>query len=141
MSQTLLSRLVLAAATVPLLLTAQVTVKRVPAHSTNAVAGQDLYREYCAVCHGSDAKGGGPAAAALKMAPSDLTTISRRNGGKYPEVKVLRSINGQGANIPAHGSADMPIWGQIFRSVSSDQNLSDMRVYNLVKYLEKIQVK
>src|SRR5581483_9497971 len=78
-------------------------IKRVPAHATMSIAGQDLFREYCAVCHGSNAKGGGPAAAALNVKPADLTGISQRNGGKYPEIRVQRVINGDDSMM-AHGS-------------------------------------
>src|SRR5687767_185607 len=88
---------------------AQAQVKRVPAKPANTMEGKELYRQYCAVCHGLEGKGGGPAAAALTAAPSDLTTASRRNGGKYPEVRILRAINGE-VGVPAHGSADMPVW-------------------------------
>jgi mono/diheme cytochrome c family protein len=97
-----------------------------------------VYREYCAVCHGSDAKGNGPAAAALKAKPTDLTQISRKNEGKYPEVRVQRVINGED-DVLAHGSRDMPIWGQIFRQGQPDRG--QLRIYNLVRYIEQIQEK
>ena len=115
-------------------------IKRVPAHPTTAIAGQDLFREYCAVCHGSDAKGTGPAAAALKVKPADLTQISRKNGGKYPEIRVQRVINGED-DVAAHGNRDMPIWGQIFRHMSANEDEGAVRVYNLVKYIEQMQAK
>ena len=50
-------------------------------------------------------------------------------------MKVLRSISGEAADIPAHGSAEMPVWGTVFRSVSADERVSDMRVYNLIRDL------
>lgn len=115
-------------------------IKKIPAHPTSSIAGQDLFREYCAVCHGSDAKGTGPAAAALKVKPADLTQISQKNGGKYPEVRVQRIINGDD-EVQAHGSRDMPIWGQIMRHMSSNQDLGAVRIFNLVKYIETIQGK
>jgi mono/diheme cytochrome c family protein len=115
-------------------------IKKVPARSTASVAGQDLFREYCAVCHGNDAKGEGPAAVALKAKPADLTLISKRNNNKYPEIRVQRVINGEDT-VTAHGSRDMPVWGQIFRSMSSNQDMGAVRVYNLVKYIEQIQSK
>ena len=118
----------------------QPTIKKIPAHATTSMAGQDLFREYCAVCHGNDAKGSGPAAAALKTKPADLTLISRKNANKYPEIRVQRVINGEDEMV-AHGSRDMPIWGQIFRHMSSNEDLGAVRVYNLVKYVESIQVK
>src|SRR5579871_2852648 len=42
-------------------------------------SGQAMYKEYCAVCHGNDGKGNGPAASALKKAPADLSTLTSRN--------------------------------------------------------------
>src|SRR5437016_583461 len=107
------------------------TMKKVPVHSTTAIAGKDLYREYCAVCHGAAGKGDGPAADALKTAPPDLTQIARKNGGKYPEMKVQHIITGEAEEPSAHGSKDMPVWGHIFRRMGAGANV---RVYNLVKY-------
>jgi mono/diheme cytochrome c family protein len=116
------------------------TVKKVPVHPARTVSGKELFREYCAVCHGTDGKGGGPAAVALKIPPSDLTQVAARNGGKFPEVKVQHAINGE--NTPAaHGSRDMPMWGNVFEHMSSNPDLGRIRVYNLVKYIEEIQAK
>lgn len=115
-------------------------IKRVPARTTASLTGQDLFREYCAVCHGNDAKGTGPAADALKKKPADLTAISRKNGGTFNEIRVQRVINGDDS-VLAHGSREMPIWGQIFRHMSSNPDLGTVRVYNLVKYIEQIQAK
>jgi len=117
------------------------TVKKVPVRSTQAMAGKDLFREYCAVCHGTSGKGDGPAAIALKTMPADLTEIARKNGGKFPEVKVQNIINGQGEEPAAHGSRDMPVWGNIFRHMGTSPDLGTVRVYNLVKYIEGIQAK
>ncbi len=49
-----------------------------------SVRGPDLYHAHCAACHGSDGKGNGPAAAALKTKPADLTVLAKNNGGKFP---------------------------------------------------------
>jgi len=118
----------------------QPTIKKIQAHPTTSISGQDLFREYCAVCHGNDAKGSGPAAAALKVKPADLTQVSRKNGGTFPEIHVQRVINGEDA-VTAHGSRDMPMWGQIFHQMSSNPDIGSMRIYNLVKYVEQIQAK
>ena len=115
-------------------------IKRIPARSTATLTGQDLFREYCAVCHGTDATGEGPAATALKVKPANLTQISRKNDGKYPEIRVQRVINGED-EVSAHGSREMPVWGQIFRHLSANQDLGAVRVYNLVKYIEQVQAK
>ena len=98
-SEILIPALVAAVILVPMLL-AEPGIKRVPAHPTTALSGQELFHEYCAVCHGVDAKGGGPAAAALLVKPDDLTQIARKNGNKYPEVKVQRiQLRSQAASI------------------------------------------
>jgi mono/diheme cytochrome c family protein len=113
-------------------------IKEVNAHSTDSWKGVDLYKEFCAVCHGTDGKGNGPAASALKAQPTDLTTITRRNNSKYPELKIQQIIKGDG-NIPAHGSLDMPTWGNIFKSISSNGAFGEMRINALVTYLQQIQ--
>ncbi|MGA3041782.1 MAG: c-type cytochrome [Bryobacteraceae bacterium] len=116
-------------------------VKKVPVHATQAMAGKDLFREYCAVCHGTSGKGDGPAAAGLKVPPSDLTQISKKNGGKYPELLVQHTIKGETEGPIAHGSPEMPVWGYIFRHMAANEDVGTMRVYNLVKYIEEIQAK
>jgi len=102
--------------------------------------GPVLYRAYCAVCHGKDGKGGGPAASALKTAPTDLTQLAKSHGGKFPLGTVRQALGG-GTSTPAHGSEEMPIWGPIFRAMTPDQNIAKLRVDNLLRYLESIQEK
>jgi hypothetical protein len=115
------------------------TIKRVPVTDVHTIDGQVLFDHYCAVCHGKDAKGTGPAADALKKGPADLTQISRRSGGTFPEVHVMRIIKGDDV-VGAHGSRDMPIWGELFTSLSSKET-TELRVNALMKYLETIQAK
>jgi mono/diheme cytochrome c family protein len=104
-----------------------------------SVEGPDLFRAYCASCHGKDGKGNGPAASALKATVPDLTLISKRNGGKFPVERIRRIIMGEGM-IASHGSREMPVWGPIFHQVESDVDRGPVRLENLVKYLESIQV-
>jgi mono/diheme cytochrome c family protein len=106
-----------------------------------SLEGATLYHAYCAVCHGVNGKGGGPAASALKTTPPDLTQITRRNGGPFPALRVQKIISGEEAATPAHGSREMPIWGPIFGQIAWDQDLGKVRVYNLSKYLESLQQK
>ena len=54
------------------------------------VAGSAVFKTYCAVCHGKEAKGDGPLAGSLRFTPSDLTLIAKRNGGTYPSDQVFR---------------------------------------------------
>jgi mono/diheme cytochrome c family protein len=117
--------------------------KPVPPILTESLVGADLYRSYCASCHGSDGKGKGPVAAVLKVAPADLTTLARRNGGKYPAGLVQDTLNGARTPNPsaAHGTSEMPLWGAIFRQLDTKESVAKVRVDNLVKYLESIQAR
>lgn len=103
--------------------------------------GPELFKAYCATCHGRDAKGGGPMAGSLRIAPTDLTRIAARNGGKFPFLQVQRIISGEQQPPSTHGTREMPVWGPIFSEVSWDQDLGRVRIYSLAMYLETIQVK
>jgi len=119
----------------------QTTIKNVPVKETSPTSGKDMYKAYCAVCHGNDGKGGGPAAPAMKVPPTDLTLLAKNNGGKYPSLKVVSSINGE-TNLPAHGSRDMPVWGQLFWSMShGHESEVQQRAVNLSRYIETLQAK
>jgi len=115
------------------------TIKTVPVRDTPTIDGKTMFHEYCAVCHGDEAKGNGPAADALKKRPADLTQIARKNNGQFPEVKVMRVIQGDDVTA-AHGSRAMPIWGTIFRSLGSEQT-ETLRVNSLMRYIQGIQAK
>ncbi len=117
------------------------TIKHVPIKNTSPVSGTEMYKAYCAVCHGTDGKGGGPAASALKVPPTDLTLLSKNNGGKYPALKVESAIRGE-SSLPAHGSKEMPVWGALFWSMSSGHESEvQQRVSNLTRYIESLQAK
>ena len=138
--------LLVIAGMVPLRLSAQAPtsksspkVKVVAATPIVSVEGKDNFDAYCAVCHGSDAKGHGPAAPAMKAAVPDLTTIALRNQGKFDPFRVELIVKGTGKTAtPAHGVETMPIWGDVFRT--EDPTRVTLRVKNLVKYVESIQV-
>lgn len=116
-------------------------VKHVPIADVPANSGKAMFQNYCAVCHGSDAKGNGPAAPALKTPPTDLTVLAQRNGGKYPSAHIASVIRGQ-AITPSHGSQDMPIWGPLFSSISQGHDAQiQQRTTNLVAYIESLQAK
>ena len=104
-----------------------------------AVSGQAIYEDYCAVCHGRDGKGDGPAARALKTAPVNLTQISHKHAGSFPEADIRKMILGQDM-MPSHGTEAMPIWGQIFTKIG-DPNSVAQRADALVAYLRQIQAK
>jgi mono/diheme cytochrome c family protein len=116
-------------------------VKHAPIKSTSPASGKEMFNSYCAVCHGTDGKGGGPAASALKTPPADLTMLGKNNGGKFPAMKVSSTINGT-SDLAAHGSKDMPVWGPLFRGMSGGHDAEvQQRVANLTKYVESLQVK
>jgi len=114
-------------------------IKHVPIKPTSAASGQQMYRAYCAVCHGIDGKGKGPAAEALRVAPADLTALAEKNSGKYPALKVSAVLRGE-SGVPAHGSKEMPIWGKLFWSMSGGHESEvQQRIANLNKHIESLQ--
>lgn len=112
----------------------------VPAKKSPIVpTGRDIFMERCAVCHGEDGRGNGPAVGSLKVAPADLTLLSKNNRGVFPAERVKRVV-GQEVEITAHGSREMPIWGDLFHAkTAADQQTANERFTSLVSYLESIQ--
>jgi mono/diheme cytochrome c family protein len=105
---------------------------------TDPKSGKEMFFLYCASCHGFDGQGDTTAATAFKRPPPDLTLLSRRNSGKYPIARVESVIQGE-ADVPAHGSRTMPMWGQVFRGMQNDQVIVKLRVHNLAEYVKSIQ--
>jgi mono/diheme cytochrome c family protein len=113
----------------------------IPVPQTAPTSGKQMYVNYCAPCHGVDARGHGPVAAELKRPPIDLTVLSRNNGGTFPG-KHITSVLEYGSEIPSHGTAQMPVWGPIFgRMDTSLPGEKMLRISNLSHFLESIQVK
>jgi mono/diheme cytochrome c family protein len=116
-------------------------IKKVPIQPTPAASGEAMFKAYCAVCHGTGGKGDGPAANALKKRPADLTQLARKNNGTFPDVHVMNFITGQDV-VAAHGSRDMPVWGDLFRSLSpNDQEVVKLRLNNVADYVKSLQAK
>lgn len=104
-------------------------------------SGQQMYRFYCAACHGAEAKGRGPAAALLTNPPPDLTTLSKRHLGAFPREYVT-SVLEFGPGVSAHGSSDMPTWGPIFRYYDKqNERVVQERIKRLCDYLASLQVR
>jgi|SRR5579863_4084124 len=107
----------------------------------DSVDGPALFKAYCAVCHGTDARGGGPMSVSLKVAPADLTRIAVRNGGMYPQTRVERIISGEELITGGHGTRAMPVWGPIFSQIAWDQDLGRLRIHNLAAYIGRLQAR
>jgi mono/diheme cytochrome c family protein len=103
--------------------------------------GEQTYKQYCAVCHGPDAKGHGPLAPLLRTPPPDLTTLAKRHLGKFP-YDYVASVLEFGPGVSAHGSSDMPTWGPIFRHFDNqNERIVRQRIKNLCDYLASLQGK
>jgi mono/diheme cytochrome c family protein len=104
--------------------------------------GPQLFRYYCASCHGREAEGNGPVAPFFKLQPPDLTEISRRSGGTFPAEHIRRIIDGRDMIAP-HGAREMPVWGFVFAMETEDaaagRAKADATVARLVEYLRSIQ--
>ncbi|MGA7077538.1 MAG: c-type cytochrome [Terriglobales bacterium] len=125
---------------VSLAVSAQISNQQQPA--IRPVEGATIFRNYCASCHGIDGRGKGPVARALKRDVPDLTRLSLRNGGAFPGIHVRTIIMFGGDELlSAHGSKEMPMWGSIFHEIEFDQDLGNVRLENVTKYLESIQRK
>jgi len=95
--------LVLAAAVclaLPLLADDTPKIKRIPAHPTTAVAGQDLFREYCAVCHGTGGAGDGPIVPKYPNPPAYQVEKSKA----LPDGNMFHVITFGRNNMPSHAA-------------------------------------
>jgi mono/diheme cytochrome c family protein len=104
------------------------------------LGGAAIFKNYCSSCHGASGSGDGPVAPALKAKVPMLTTLARRNRGKFPSARV-RSIIAGDENHAAHGSREMPVWGPLFHQIQNDQDLGYVRLQNVTEYLISIQQK
>jgi len=113
----------------------------IPVNRTNATSGKQMYVNYCAPCHGVDGRGHGAYAPVLKSQPTDLTVLSRNRNGKFPDSHIAAVLE-NGAEVPSHGTTEMPVWGPILAKMSQG-NTQDrlLRISNLSRYLETMQVK
>lgn len=116
--------------------------------STTSI-GKLEFQKNCAACHGMSGKGDGPFVEFLKQAPSDLTTLSQKNGGIFPQENVYDWIR-DASKIRAHGSQDMPIWGERYSKEIIEQfgpmytgpaSSVRQRILELVFYIATIQQK
>jgi mono/diheme cytochrome c family protein len=121
---------------------AQTSAKTGP--KANVAAGKELFHQHCSVCHGESGKGNGSmydresAEPARRVPPADLTALSGGNAGKFPADRVRNAIYSKGS-IPAHGTPEMPAWGNVFYDMKSDPKRLEQRVRDLTAYIESIQ--
>lgn len=103
-------------------------------------SGRQLYRTYCASCHGVDGRGDGPMAPALRAEPTDLTLLEAR--GAFHESRIMAVIDGR-RQVDAHGSREMPVWGGVFVSELDTLQYTEyttlLRTRDLMEYLRSIQ--
>ena len=109
--------------------------------------GESEYRLHCAACHGLTGRGDGPIGQFLKTPAPNLALISQRNGGKYPVQKIYNIIDGSSV-IAAHGTRDMPLWGDRYSSETDPQtpdqaalakDQAQLRILSLVYFLGSLQ--
>lgn len=103
-------------------------------------SGKEMFTAYCAPCHGIRGKGDGPAASAFRTPPSDLTRLAQKNKGKFPGAEVAHEL--KDAYEAPHGSREMPVWGPVLSEISpKSEAIGALRIANIVKYIETLQVK
>lgn len=106
------------------------------------VTGGEVFRTYCATCHGPSGRGDGPLASSMRRRPADLAEIAKRNGGEYPSEIVFRTIDGK-TPVRGHGGPDMPVWGDAFARShdGGDASIVKERIDSLVDFIRTLQVK
>ncbi|WP_323770338.1 c-type cytochrome [Antarctobacter sp.] len=113
------------------------------AQAQNAEVGASYFGQYCATCHGMDAKGDGPMTQMMTVMVPDLTLLSADADGKFPMLDVIHIIDGR-TGLRAHGGP-MPVYGAVFRSESGgDTSDADVlfglgKVLSIAYYLESVQ--
>jgi mono/diheme cytochrome c family protein len=111
------------------------------ARESDLAAGKDTFTKYCASCHGVSGKGDGPAAAAFKPPPMDLTALSKTHDGKFPTSYVAAVLK-FGRNVLAHGDVDMPVWGSRFKAIDpAGDPTGQHHIDDVVAYVESLQLK
>jgi mono/diheme cytochrome c family protein len=132
----------LAAATAVALAVAAQAQTQVPREQqpliVKTTVGSELYKFYCSTCHGSDAKGRAAASLARPAAP-DLTLLARYSGGVFPRDRVFEVIRHGSGAVAGHGGSAMPVWGAIFRGLDGNDKMVEIRIANLVDYLQTVQ--
>ena len=132
------SVLLIAAGTVA----AEVVIKQVPMTSKDIVGldGQGMYDQLCAVCHGVDGKGDGPANPALDRPAPDLTQLSADGRPGYTHAELESVIAGRDRTVHKD-MVGMPLWETEFQYVRSwngrpRTSYARVKVHTLAEYVE-----
>ena len=111
-----------------------------PVYST--AVGKATYATYCASCHGVDLRGKGEIAATLASKPTDLTRLAAENEGVFPVERLMKTVDGRD-DVAAHGSREMPVWGELFLWPESDtperRAQVERKIGELVAYIRQAQ--
>ena len=103
--------------------------------------GQDTYEAHCASCHGADARGNGPAANLLEKPAPPLITLREKYNGHFPVDELYSMIEGND-KVGAHGTRQMPVWGNIWSEEDGTpirREIVDRRINELIEYLRSVQ--
>lgn len=107
-------------------------------------AAKAMYLRYCGACHGESGKGDGVVSGFLRPRPTDLTQIAKKAGGAYSSPQVVQMIDGT-KTVRAHGDADMPVWGEVFRQRATTPLSQRVEIQGklllIAEYLRSIQEK
>ena len=110
--------------------------------SDPVASGEEAFMQYCASCHGQDGRGNGPVADVMTVEPANLTQLRARSGGTFPVDSVYAYIDGR-ADVQAHGTRAMPVWGNVWGEEPGGEPVPreevDLRIRQLVEYIRSIQ--
>lgn len=121
-----------------------------PATAQDAMSiGQFEFANSCVQCHGPAGKGDGPLVSFMTGSMPDITQLQKANGGVFPVTRVFGVIDGS-ARVGAHGTSEMPAWGQRYRQGAAEwlgyqgapgeaEALVQLRILALVEYISSLQ--
>jgi mono/diheme cytochrome c family protein len=112
------------------------------AQDYSQLSGAKLYERFCASCHGDTGRGDGAVAASFRIETPDLTRLTQRHGGVYPDEQVRRIIEGR-KPVGAHGTRVMPVWGFEFYAQNEQHpdpaRRTDEMVRRLAEHVRSLQ--
>lgn len=117
------------------------------AHAQEAVLGKNEFEARCSVCHGVTGTGDGAVGELFAIKPKNLRVLAKENGGIFPFDEVRAAIDGR-RRVIAHGSSEMPIWGDYLMAEAlegrfirpNDARLVvEARISALTQYIHSLQ--